>query len=283
MLLIPISPLIAACAAHFGTLKIILIAVFSAFCQLSISSPFMSITSAPYRALGSTTPLQYISPIIIRWQLFSMTEFVIMLIFFRIWFFCPSNTFLFACTITPSYFSSSTTSILLIFLHSLFVLNRIHWYFCSFSWSPYYLFLLPLCLLLILIHHLHRRGMWFLVLVFSFFLVFLISSIILYVISLNSIVDAVHPCLIPLVTSISIYLFSSSRIFVLSSLYILTVKSIIILSIFCSFIISTFVSLLIESCFLYLLLLPPSVLFSCMSLLHILSGLIGYLRYFLFW
>ena len=35
--------------------------------------------------------------------------------FFIISFFCPSNTFLFACTITPKYFSSSTTSILLIF------------------------------------------------------------------------------------------------------------------------------------------------------------------------
>ena len=50
--------------------------------------------------------------------------------------------------------------------------------------------------------------------------VFFISSIILYVISLNSAVDAVHPCHMPLVTSISISLFFSSCIFVLSSLYI---------------------------------------------------------------
>ena len=41
-------------------------------------------------------------------------------------------------------------------------------------------------------------------------------------ISLNSTVYAVHPCLIPLVTSISISLFFSSCIFALSSLYILT-------------------------------------------------------------
>ena len=54
MLLIPIFPLIVARASHFCALKIVLIAVFFAFCNLSISSPFMSITSAPYRALGST-------------------------------------------------------------------------------------------------------------------------------------------------------------------------------------------------------------------------------------
>ena len=64
MLLIPISPLIAACAAHSGALKILLIAVFSAFCNLSISSPFVTITSAQYRALGSTTPFQYVFPIL---------------------------------------------------------------------------------------------------------------------------------------------------------------------------------------------------------------------------
>ena len=66
MLLIPISPLIAACAVHFGAFRILLIAVFSAFCNLSISSTFMSITSAPYRALGSTTPFQYVFPISTR-------------------------------------------------------------------------------------------------------------------------------------------------------------------------------------------------------------------------
>ena len=80
MLLILISPLIAACAAHFGALMILLIAVFSAFYNLSISSPFMSITSAPYRPLGSTTLFQNVFPIITRWQLFLMTEFVIRLI-----------------------------------------------------------------------------------------------------------------------------------------------------------------------------------------------------------
>ena len=126
MLLIPISPLIAACTVHFGAFRILLIAVFSAFCNLSISSTFMSITSAPYSALGSTTPFQYVFPIIIRWQLFSMTEFVItlnLLISFIISFFCPSNTFLFACTITPMYFIPSTTSILLVFFFFTFLLH----------------------------------------------------------------------------------------------------------------------------------------------------------------
>ena len=66
-------PLIAACAAHFDALRILLIAVFSAFCSLSISSSFMSITSAPYSALGSSAPFQYVSPSVlygnfIRWQ-----------------------------------------------------------------------------------------------------------------------------------------------------------------------------------------------------------------------
>ena len=66
--------------------------------------------------------------------------------------------------------------------------------------------------------------------------------------SLNSTVDAVHPCLMPLVTSISISLFFYfCCIFVLSSLYILTIKSIILLSILNSFSICTIVSLFIES------------------------------------
>ena len=52
---------------------------FLLFCNLSISSPFMSITSALCRALDSTTPFQYVFPIITRWQLFSTTEFVITL------------------------------------------------------------------------------------------------------------------------------------------------------------------------------------------------------------
>ena len=64
MLLIPISPLISACATHFVALNILLFAVFSAFCNLSISSPFMSITFAQYRALGSTTHFQYVFTII---------------------------------------------------------------------------------------------------------------------------------------------------------------------------------------------------------------------------
>ena len=76
MLRIPISPLIAAFAVHFGAFRILLIAVFSAFCNLSISYTFMSITSATCSALASTTPFQYVFPIITRWQLFSMTEFV---------------------------------------------------------------------------------------------------------------------------------------------------------------------------------------------------------------
>ena len=56
-----------------------------------------------------------------------------------------------------------------------------------------------------------------------------------------------HPCLIPLVTSISIQLFYYSCIFVLSSLYILTIKAIILLSNLNSFSICSIVSLFIES------------------------------------
>ena len=103
MLLIPISPLIAACAAHFGAHKILLIAVFSAFCNVSFSSPFMSITSAQYKALGSTHSF----PICFPHQLLMATFFdyrvchhAQSLDFFIISFFCPSNTFLFDCTIT---------------------------------------------------------------------------------------------------------------------------------------------------------------------------------------
>ena len=51
-----------------------------------------------------------------------------------------------------------------------------------------------------------------------------------------------HPCLIPLVTSISISLLFSSCIFVLSSIYILTIKSIILLFILNSFSICIIVS-----------------------------------------
>ena len=74
--------------------------------------------------------------------IFSMTKFVIILkcfnfYFFIISFFCPSNTFLFACTFTPRYFSSSTTSILFIFSQFSFVLNRMHWLFYSICWRPY--------------------------------------------------------------------------------------------------------------------------------------------------
>ena len=134
MLLIHISPLIAACAAHFGAFKILLIAVFTFFCRLSISSPLMSITPVPYRALGNSTPFQFVFSINRHhtlWQLFSVTELVIMInlfILFIISCFCPSNMLLFACTFTTRYFNSSNTSILCIFSFFSFVLT-----FCSFS------------------------------------------------------------------------------------------------------------------------------------------------------
>ena len=140
MLLIPISLLIAACAVHFGAFRILLIAVFFAFCNLSISSTFMSITSAPYCTLGSTTPFQYVFPIITRWQLFLMTVCQHAQSFFFYYFILLSfkHISFCACTITLKYFISSTTSILLIFSHFSFMLNRMHWLFRSLSWRPYF-------------------------------------------------------------------------------------------------------------------------------------------------
>ena len=129
MLLIHISPLIAACAADFGAFKILLIAVFSVFCRLSISSPLMSITPVPYRALTNTTPFQFVFSISryhTLWQLFSVTQFIIMInlvILFIISCFCPSDMLLFACTFTTRYFNSSNTSILCIFSFFSFVLT----------------------------------------------------------------------------------------------------------------------------------------------------------------
>ena len=63
-------------------------------------------------------------------------------------------------------------------------------------------------------------------------------------ISLNSTVDAVHPCLMPLVSSISISLFFSSC---LAYNYIISIKSIMLLTILNSFSICAMVSLFIES------------------------------------
>ena len=175
MLIIPISPLIAACAAHFGAFKILLIAVFMLFtiCLFLLLSCLLLLIRT--ERLVAPPPFQYVFPIITRWQLFRWQSLssrsINLLIFFIILIFCPSNTFLFACTITPKYFIYSTTSILLTSSHFSFMLNRMHWLFRSLSWRPYtfllslllflYFFLLSLCLLLILIHHHHlnRRDM----------------------------------------------------------------------------------------------------------------------------
>ena len=96
---------------------------------LSTCSPSMSITSAPYRALDSTTPFLYVFPIITRWQLFSMTEFVI----------TPNRLIFssFRSFVLQTHFSLLVLSLLsilflplfkyyLFFSHFSFMLNRMH-------------------------------------------------------------------------------------------------------------------------------------------------------------
>ena len=118
MLLIPISPHIAACAAHFGALETLLIAVFSAFCNLSISPPFMSITSAPLQSAWyhHSFPICFLHHYT-RWQLFSMTKFVITL-----------NLLLFFSPSFRSFILQTHFFLLLLSLRSILVLPLLLYY-----------------------------------------------------------------------------------------------------------------------------------------------------------
>ena len=119
MLLIPISPLILLLVQP----TLMLSRFFSLQCSLLFAICLFLLLSCLLLLLHT---VRLVVPLLSN--MFSMTEFVIMLnfFFFIISFFCPSNAFLFACTITPRYFSSSTTSILLISTHFSSVLNRMH-------------------------------------------------------------------------------------------------------------------------------------------------------------
>ena len=127
-------------------------------------------------------------------------QFIYIYIYFYHFVLLSSNTFLIACTITPRFFSS-TTSVLLIFSHFSFVLNRMHWLFCSFSWWPYFSPISLITFILLSAFSLSFANInpssalkRYVIFGPSIFIpsVFLISSIILYMFSLSITVDAVH-------------------------------------------------------------------------------------------